>query len=131
MAEITQLQREGLYELTESARAQLAESKYYNKDLAPTSFAERTWNTYNISMLWVGMAICIPSITMASSLVVQGLSPWLAVLNVILGNAIILIPIQLNSHSGTKYGIPFPIFSSCDGPRNRWYMGPPDTKSQA
>ena len=29
----------------------------------------------------------------------------------ILGNVIVLIPIQLNSHVGTKYGIPYPIFA--------------------
>ena len=111
MAEYTQLQREGLYELTESARAQLVDSKYYNADLAPTTYAERTWNTYHISMLWVGMAICIPSFMMAAGAVGFGLPVWAAVINVILGNAIILIPIQLNSHAGTKYGIPFPVFS--------------------
>ncbi|MDR3363602.1 MAG: cytosine permease [Clostridiales Family XIII bacterium] len=111
MAEITQLQGGGLYELTDSARAQLADSKYYNEDLAPTTFAERTWNTYHISMLWVGMAICIPSFMMASGAVGYGLPVWAAILNVILGNAIILVPIQLNSHAGTKYGIPFPAFS--------------------
>lgn len=111
MAEITQLQRHGLYELTDAAKAQLIDSKYYNEDLAPTSFAERTWNTYHISMLWVGMAICIPSFMMASGAVGYGLPVWAAVLNVIIGNAIILVPIQLNSHAGTKYGIPFPVFS--------------------
>ena len=41
----------------------------------------------------------------------MGVSPWLSVLNVALGNVIILIPIQLNSQIGTKYGIPFPLFA--------------------
>ncbi|MDR0874731.1 MAG: cytosine permease [Clostridiales Family XIII bacterium] len=111
MAEYTQSQRGGIYELTESAKAQLVDSKYFNADLAPTTFAERTWNTYHISMLWVGMAICIPSFMMASGAVAYGLPVWAAVLNVILGNAIILVPIQLNSNAGTRYGIPFPVFS--------------------
>ena len=111
MAEVTQLQREGLYELTESAKAQLIDSKYFNEDLAPSTLADRTWNTFHISMLWVGMAICIPSLMMASGGVGLGLPVWASILNVILGNAIILVPIQLNSHAGTKYGIPFPIFS--------------------
>jgi NCS1 family nucleobase:cation symporter-1 len=62
-------------------------------------------------MLWVGMAICIPSFMMASNAVILGLPVWAAVINVILGNAIILVPIQLNSHAGTRYGIPFPVFS--------------------
>ncbi|MDR3242558.1 MAG: NCS1 family nucleobase:cation symporter-1 [Clostridiales Family XIII bacterium] len=111
MAKYTQKKRAGLYELTSEARAELVDSLYYNVDLAPTSFSQRNWSTYHIASLWIGMSICIPSFTMASSLVVLGLSPWLAVLNVALGNVIILIPIQLNSHAGTKYGIPFPVFA--------------------
>lgn len=111
MAQYTQKETGGLYELTDAARAMLADSKYYNEDLAPTSVSQRTWTTYNIASLWVGMSICIPSFTMASSLVALGLSPWLSVFNVALGNLIILIPIQLNSHAGTKYGIPFPVFA--------------------
>lgn len=111
MSKYTQKEINGLYELTDAARAELVDSKYYNKDLSPTSVSQRSWTTYHISMLWVGMSVCIPSFTMASSLVVLGLSPWLSVFNVALGNLIILVPIQLNSHAGTKYGIPFPVFA--------------------
>jgi NCS1 family nucleobase:cation symporter-1 len=111
MSNYTQVERNGLFELTESARAELASSKYYNEDLAPTSVSQRTWTTYNITMLWVGMSICIPSLSLASGLIGMGVSPWLSIINVALGNLIILIPIQLNSHIGTKYGIPFPLFA--------------------
>lgn len=111
MSKYTQKERGGLYELTDAARAELSSSKFYNEDLAPTPISERSWSTYHIAMLWVGMSVCIPSFTMASSLVVLGLSPWLAVFNVALGNILILIPIQLNSHAGTKYGLPFPVFA--------------------
>ena len=111
MSKYTQKEIGGLYELTDAARAELSSSKYYNEDLAPTPISQRTWSTYHIAMLWVGMSVCIPSFTMASSLVALGLSPWMAVLNVALGNLIILIPIQLNSHAGTKYGLPFPVFA--------------------
>ncbi|MGN0703216.1 MAG: NCS1 family nucleobase:cation symporter-1 [Lentihominibacter sp.] len=111
MSTYTQVEKNGLFELTDAARAELVSSKYYNEDLAPTSVSQRTWTTYNITMLWVGMAICIPSLSLASGLIGMGVSPWLSVLNVALGNLIILIPIQLNSQIGTKYGIPFPLFA--------------------
>ncbi|MDR2771676.1 MAG: NCS1 family nucleobase:cation symporter-1 [Clostridiales Family XIII bacterium] len=111
MSKYTQKEHGGLYELTDAARAELIDSKYYNKDLAPTSLSERNWSTYHISALWIGMSVCLPSFAMASSLVGLGLSPWLAVINVALGNIIVLVPIQLNSHAGTKYGIPFPVFA--------------------
>ena len=111
MVKATQLERNGLFELTAEVRAELASSKYYNDDLSPTTVAERTWTTYSITMLWVGMSICIPSMSLASGLISMGVSPWLSVLNVALGNIIILVPIQLNSQIGTKYGIPFPLFA--------------------
>ncbi len=111
MSTYTQVENRGLFELTESARAELTSSNYYNEDLAPTSVSQRTWTTYNISMLWVGMSICIPSLSLSSAAIGMGMSPWLAILNVALGNLIVLIPIQLNSQVGTKYGIPFPAFA--------------------
>jgi NCS1 family nucleobase:cation symporter-1 len=105
------IEKDGMYEITEEAKKELLDSKYYNEDIRPTSVAEKTWNTYNISMLWVGMSICIPSFLMASGCVGMGMSVWVSVINVILGNLIILVPIQLNSFVGTKYGISFPVFS--------------------
>lgn len=111
MSKYTQQEKNGLYELTPEATAELSNSQYYNSDLAPTTVNERTWNAFSICNLWVGMSICVPSLALASSLVALGISPMLAVVNVILGNLIVLVPIQLNSKIGTKYGIPFPIFS--------------------
>ncbi len=111
MSTYTQVQRNGLFELSEATLQELMASKYYNDDLAPTSVAERTWTTYTITMLWVGLSICIPSLALASGLIGMGVSPWLGVFNVALGNLIILIPIQLNSTIGTTYGVPFPLFA--------------------
>ena len=46
---------------------------------------------------------------LASGLIANGMNWWQALLAVLLGNLIVLIPIVLNSHPGTKYGIPFPV----------------------
>ncbi len=64
---------------------------------------------WNIAALWVGMAVCITTYTLASSLIEQGMSWSEAVLTVFLGNLIVLIPMTLNAHPGTAYGIPFPV----------------------
>jgi NCS1 family nucleobase:cation symporter-1 len=80
-----------------------------NDDLAPTSPAQRTWSLWHIAALWVGIAICIPTYMLASGLVDQGWSLGLAVASVALGNLIVLVPMVLNAHAGTKYGIPFPV----------------------
>ncbi|TAG07925.1 MAG: nitrate reductase [Verrucomicrobia bacterium] len=80
-----------------------------NADLAPVPMAKRTWSTWNIAALWIGMAVCIPTYTMASSLISGGMSWWQALIVVLLGNIIVLIPMTLNAHPGTAYGIPFPV----------------------
>ncbi len=109
---VTQVQfKEGLFELSEESLRELQGSKYLNDDLRPTTSSERTWTTYNVGMLWVGMVICITGFSFAAALIAMGFSPLVALLNVLIGNLIVLIPMQLNSHAGTRYGIPFPVFS--------------------
>ena len=82
-----------------------------NEDLAPVSPENRTWNWWHIASLWIGMAICIPTYTLASGLVDRGWTWQAAVGSIVLGNFIVLIPIALNSHAGTRYGIPFPVMA--------------------
>ncbi|MDH3292513.1 MAG: NCS1 family nucleobase:cation symporter-1 [Gemmatimonadota bacterium] len=88
-----------------------ADTLLINADLAPVAAEQRTWGTWNFAALWVAMAITIPTYTLASSLVERGWT-WLAAMgSVVLGNLIVLFPIALNSHAGTRYGIPFPVLT--------------------
>src|SRR5262245_13423980 len=75
-----------------------ADPGLWNPDLAPTSPAQRTWGKWHIAALWVGMAVCIPTYTLAAGLLASGMSWWLAVLTVLLGNVIVLVPMILNAH---------------------------------
>ena len=84
-------------------------SELSNPDLAPTTPAQRTWSTWHIAALWIGMAVCIPTYTLAAGMIAQGMAWWQAVLTVMLGNLIVLIHMVLNGHAGAKYGIPFPV----------------------
>ncbi len=86
-------------------------SRLYNEDLAPVPVAKRTWTTWDYAALWIAMAHCIPTYTLASGLIGKGMSWWQALLTILVGNVIVLAPILLNSHAGTKYGIPFPVFA--------------------
>ncbi|UXI68817.1 NCS1 family nucleobase:cation symporter-1 [Tahibacter amnicola] len=81
----------------------------YNADLAPTTPAQRSWTWYHFAALWVGMVMCIPSYTLAAGLIDQGMSPWQAVTTVLLGNAIVLVPMLLIGHAGARYGIPYAV----------------------
>src|SRR5258705_11639520 len=86
-------------------------SPLFNRDLAPVPIARRTWSTYNYAALWVSMAHCIPTYMLASGLMASGMNWSQALFTILLGNTIVLVPILLNSHPGTKYGIPFPVFA--------------------
>jgi len=87
----------------------LSASPLWNADLAPTSPARRTWSTYNIAALWIGMSVVVTTYTLASGLMTEGMTWWQAMMTILLGNVIVLVPMILNAHAGTKYGISFPV----------------------
>src|SRR6266849_2381648 len=100
---------DGRVELSDNLN--IERSPLYNHDLAPVRVADRNWSTYNFAALWISMAHCIPTYMLASGLMDKGMSWSQALWTILLGNLIVLIPILLNSHPGTKYGIPFPVFA--------------------
>lgn len=85
------------------------QSKFWNRDFEPITAEERKWGAKDISALWIGMSICIPTYMLASSLLSGGMSIGQAIFTIFLGNLIVVIPMILNAHAGTKYGIPFPV----------------------
>jgi nucleobase:cation symporter-1, NCS1 family len=89
----------------------VSQSPLWNKDLAPTPLSRRTWSTYNIAALWIGMSVVITTYTLASGLMAQGMNWAQALTTILLGNVIVLIPMVLNAHAGTKYGVSFPVLA--------------------
>ena len=84
--------------------------KRSNADLAPVPPARRKWRLGSFAALWISMSACIPTYMLASSLIGGGMNWWQAILTIFLGNLIVLIPMVLNAHAGTHYGIPFPVY---------------------
>src|ERR1700754_1455705 len=84
-------------------------SPLWNRNLAPTTIRERTWTTWNIAALWIGMSVVITTYTLAGGLMQQGMAWWQARATILLGNTVVLIPMILNAHAGTKYGVSFPV----------------------
>jgi nucleobase:cation symporter-1, NCS1 family len=52
----------------------IADSHLSNADLAPTGPERRTWGTYNMAALWVGLSIVITTYTLASGLIAAGMT---------------------------------------------------------
>src|SRR3989304_2156316 len=97
--------------LIETDISSIQNRQLINKDLSPTKISQRSWSTYNIAALWIGMSVCIPTYMLASGLIAGGMNWWQALMTIGLGNIIVLIPMVLNAHAGTKYGIPFPVLA--------------------
>ena len=92
--------------------ADIAQSRLYNDDLAPVPASKRKWGTLSFAALWVSMSACIPTYMLASGLVDPkiGMNWQQAILTIFAANLIVLVPMILNAHAGTKYGIPFPVY---------------------
>ena len=88
----------------------ITKSPYWNKDIAPVGRSHRTWATKDLAVLWISMSACVPTYMLASSLIDGGMNWWQAVLTIFAGNLIVLLPMVLNAHAGTKYGIPYPVY---------------------
>src|SRR3982750_620811 len=83
----------------------------YSQDLAPVPAGKRSWGTWNYAALWISMSLCIPTYMLATSLIQGGMNWWQAILTILIGNTIVLIPMILNGRAGAKYGIPFPVLA--------------------
>ncbi len=97
---------DGIQELT----VDVSGSPYFSPDMGPVNRAGRRWGMKDIAVLWISMSACIPTYMLASGLINGGMNWWQAVLTIFLGNVIVLMPMVLNAHAGTKYGIPFPVY---------------------
>jgi NCS1 family nucleobase:cation symporter-1 len=100
----------GLTENAPDVEAGIAQSRLFNPDLAPVQSSRRKWGILSFAALWISMSACIPTYMLASSLISGGMNWWQAVLTIFLANIIVLLPMILNAHAGTKFGIPFPVY---------------------
>ncbi|WP_020501858.1 NCS1 family nucleobase:cation symporter-1 [Sciscionella marina] len=87
------------------------DARYLSEDTRPVPPAQRTWSTRHFALMWTSMSQCIPAYLLASGLIAVGMNWVQALITVALANLLVLIPLLLNSHAGTKYGIGFPVYT--------------------
>ena len=94
----------------------IRELPLYSEDLAPVALEHRTWNTWDLAAIWVGMAACIPTYILASYMLRDGLGAAEALGIILIANLIVTVPLALNGHAGVKYGLPFAVLGrACFG----------------
>ncbi|GAV62940.1 Transp_cyt_pur domain-containing protein [Cephalotus follicularis] len=82
-----------------------------NDDLKPTSPNQRTFSWWDMASLWIGLVVGVPTFYLAGSLVDLGMAWWQGIATVVAANIILLVPLVLTGHPGTKYGISFPVLA--------------------
>lgn len=87
------------------------DSSLFNEDFAPTMPADRIFTVWDMACLWIGLVIGVPTYYMAGSLVELGMSWWEGIVTVFIGNMVVLVPMVLIGHAGTKFGVPFPVLA--------------------
>ncbi|XP_002519429.2 purine-uracil permease NCS1 [Ricinus communis] len=82
-----------------------------NDDLKPTTPSQRTFSGWEMASLWIGLVVGVPSYYLAGSLVDLGMAWWQGIATVVTANIILLVPLVLTGHPGTRYGISFPVLA--------------------
>ena len=83
----------------------------YSEDTKPFEINERSWSALSIANLWIGIIVSIPVYMLASGLMASGMNWWQALITVIIGHSLVIIPSVLLGHCGTKYGLSYPMLS--------------------
>jgi cytosine/uracil/thiamine/allantoin permease len=89
---------------------ELDNSPLNGNDMAPLPHEDRSWSMWDMTAIWVGMAVCIPTYLLASNMIRSGLTWEASLIIITLANLLITVPMVLSGHAGVKYGIPFPVF---------------------
>ena len=108
----TQVEQDGIVTLTpDASRAASANTDLWNDDLRPCTRSEHSWGASRFASLWIGMCLCIPTYSLASGMITLGMNWWESVLTIFVGSCVVLVPILLVAHAGTRYGFPYPVFA--------------------
>ena len=87
------------------------ENESVNVELLPVPKTERSFSGYDMAALWIGLVVCVPAYTLASSLVDLGLTVSQGIAVLAAGSALLLPALLINAHAGAKYGVPFPVLA--------------------
>lgn len=74
-----------------------------NEDFQPTMPEGRIFTIWDLTSLWIGLVVAVPTYYLAGSLVEMGMSCWQGVVTVFCGNLVVLLPMILNGEVEHKH----------------------------
>lgn len=95
-----------VHEIPESTSPRL-----YNRDLAPSKRAGRSWSAYSIFTLWANDVHSLGNYAFAIGLFALGLGGWQLLAALALGAVFLFLLLTLSGFMGEKTGVPFPVMS--------------------
>ncbi|KAK6001431.1 hypothetical protein QM012_002762 [Aureobasidium pullulans] len=91
--------------------APVGDSRWSNKDLAPTPVKDRTWTWYNLPLYWFSSQFSIVGWNTGSSLVTVGLTWQQSFISACLGSFLASVVVVLMARPGAKYHIGYPVLA--------------------
>lgn len=104
VGDIVELTKEGIEEIKNYPNN-------YSESNRPMTSDERTWSAWTLSNLWIGILISVLVYQVTSSFIALGMSWQLALFTAVLGHTLVMGIALLSGHFGTKYGLPYAMFS--------------------
>ncbi|KAG9950056.1 allantoin, partial [Aureobasidium melanogenum] len=91
--------------------AVVGDSRWSNKDLAPTPVKDRTWTWYNLPLYWFSSQFSIVGWNTGSSLVTVGLTWQQSFISACIGSFLASVIVVLMARPGAKYHIGYPVLA--------------------
>ncbi|KAG9958194.1 allantoin, partial [Aureobasidium melanogenum] len=91
--------------------ALVGDSRWSNKDLAPTPVKDRTWTWYNLPLYWFSSQFSIVGWNTGSSLVTVGLTWQQSFISACIGSFLASVIVVLMARPGAKYHIGYPVLA--------------------
>jgi len=82
---------------------------YATLELLPVPVEKRTWGYFSFFSMWFNTTACVTTFMVGSSMINAGLDIATSFCILVISTLIMGVLILLNSHSGTKYGIPYSV----------------------
>lgn len=104
---MSQISQESMVNVSHEAVSEFRRRGYSNEDVLPKPADKRSMGAWNYSTLWMGSIHNIPNYAAVVGFLLLGLTPFNAMIAIVLSGLAVALFTVINGRAGAKYGIPF------------------------